>query len=196
MLVFHDIVVQRKKEKENAQSKTDEHISPNFLQKIIDKLKPKQSKGNLPRTQKDTDLISDLYKNTGLTPRRVELHRAFLRGAKIYKETVDAYNDARNKNASEEELKILQQQVEESGGKAYRISDHKKLSIPAKFTLTTIQDPITNELRHLETWVVEHTNPKPTDEELQSPKKLFERYYKNSSSLASLEQMKPWIIGQ
>lgn len=78
----------------------------------------------------------------------------------------------------------------------YKISPEKRLNIPARFSLATIQDPVTGQELYLETWVVEQSNPKPTPEELQSSVRLYERYYRNSSTLAFLDQMKPWFVGQ
>lgn len=91
---------------------------------------------------------------------------------------------------------MLEGKVENSRKKLNRISGKKRASLPPSFQLETIEDPITGEEFYLETWIVEHTSPKPTPEELSSPLQLFRRYYRDSSALASLDQMKPWFIGQ
>ncbi|MDO8658593.1 MAG: hypothetical protein Q7K55_07655 [Candidatus Levybacteria bacterium] len=196
VLAFHDLVVQAKKEEQERNG-----IKPiaEAGKKKKHRLESQTSKAHpaaLPRRQTDTALISDVYKKTGYTPRRVELHPATLRGAKDYADKVRSYQEALAKNVSREELSRLQLELEGVRRNAYKISTAKKKSIPARFELQSVIDPATGENRYLETWVVEHTSPRPTDEELQSPIILFERYYKHSSALASLDQLKPWFIGK
>lgn len=200
VLTFHDLVVQEKSER-----KEKGEVKKQALQSTSTKSPEEQRlstgrvhsyRGSLPRTQSDTSLISDVYRAVGFKPRRVEIHPAYLKFAKEYEAAVQLYNEALETDAAEQTLEWLRGELEETRKKAYTISGLKQRSIPDRFKLKTVQDPITGEERFLETWVVEHTSPRPTDEELQSPLKLFQRYYRHSSALASLEQMKPWFIGQ
>lgn len=193
VLVFHDLAVQGKSKTaattpENGHGRSDEDGQP--------KTDNKSHQRFLPRTQKDSQLVADVYESTHFKPRIVELHTMTLPGAKEYQSAVNLFNEAIAANVSDDQLSWITKELENARKKAHKISKEKKGNIPARFALGKIMDPITNEERFLETWVVEHTSPKPTEEELKSPVKLFERYYKHSSALASLDQMKPWFVGQ
>lgn len=198
VLTFHDLVVQERKEKETGTGKTTARDNGQVVDVEKDRNagERKSYPRDLPRTQQDRKLISDAYEATNRTPRRVELHDRFLPGAREYQSAVDLYQEAVTGHVSEDTMHWTIQELEEAKKKAFKISEEKRLSVPAKFRLPTILDPLTGEERHLKTWVVEHSNPKPTQEELKSPVKLYQRYYKNSSALASLDQMKPWFVGQ
>lgn len=151
--------------------------------------------GPLPRVQTDKDLIRDVYKYTGFTPRVVEIHRRWMSGHQEYRAAVELYNEAVENNTSELAMEWIRKELEDARANARKASAAKVSNIPARFELEHITDPVTQEVRYLRTWVIEHTSPKPTDEELRSPIKLYERYYKKSSALASLDQMKPWFVG-
>lgn len=194
VLTFHDLVVQEKKERETGTTKPKERIdngdkphaqSPDSVHRT-----------SLPRRQYDRELIGDIYIATGCKPRRVDLHRTPLGRSENYLDAVTLYQDTINQNGSQDEISAAKEILDEARKRMYRISDQKKRSIPAKFSLRTQKDPVTKEELYLETWVVEHTSPKPTTEELASPLQLFKRYYKGSSALAFLDQMKPWFVGQ
>lgn len=150
----------------------------------------------LPRTQTDTQLVKDVYRSTGFTPRRVELHRRWLPGHEEYTTAVNLYYEAKENNASELTMTWITQELEQARRKARKASPEKVKNMPARFQLEHVTDPITREVRYLRTWVVEHSSPKPTDEELKSPIILYERYYHRVSALAFLDQMKPWFIGE
>lgn len=192
VLTFHDLVVQEIKE-EGGERETRQRNGVSSGRKENNKRSKNRS---LPRVQTDTALVSDVYKKTGFAPRRVELHKAALRGAKDYLEAVGEYQMAiADSSQSESAIVFLKEWLDLTRENAYQTSDAKKRSVPAQFRLAWVTDPISGEQRYLETWVIEHTSPKPTEEELQSPVELFERYYSHSSALASLDQMKPWFVG-
>lgn len=146
------------------------------------------------RTQKDQDVISSIHKD--FPQRRVSLHKRALSGAQDYWNIVGEYIDVFANNKEDERVRVLEEEVKNARKKLHRISKQKSVNLPPMFRLEIMEDPITSEELYLETWVVEHTSPKPTPEELASPLKLFKRYYKESSALAFLDQMKPWFIGQ
>lgn len=207
VLTFHDLVVQEKKEKERGsrvptRQPIQQEAQAAKLEGDNDDAKERDSQskasrpGNLPRVQQDINLIRDVYEATNRKPRRVELHDRLLPGAREYQAAVELYQEAITGNALEEIIYLTRTQLEEARENAFRISEGKRLNSPAKFQLQAITDPITGEMRYLKTWVVEHTSPRPTPEELSSPVKLYRRYYRGFSALASLDQMMPWFIGQ
>lgn len=154
--------------------------------------------GELPRVQSDTELKQGIYQGREMTPRRVEIHRAYLRYNKEYKAAIDLYNEAVKTGAPQETIDWIAVQLEDARAMAYKsnVSAGKVENKPSIFDLEQIVDPVTGVSKYLRTWVVEHTSPRPTDEELASPVKLYERYYRGLSSLASLDQMLPWFIGE
>lgn len=190
ILTFHDLTIQEKKNREQKESQ-----NPSSKKPRENDTSNKRNGGSLPRIQKDSDLIRDVYTQTGYTPRRVELHKGLLRGAKQYREMVELYNQV-IAEGSPEDVQAASELLSEARKKSYQASEKKQANVPARFSLETVTDPETGKERAIETWFVEHTSPKPTEEELKSPVKIFERYYKNSSALASLDQMKPWFVGQ
>lgn len=198
VLTFHDLVVQERKEREvgSREPKSELNGKPENGNKAKGDTPDRTYSRDLPRVQQDRKLVADVYEATNREPRRVELHDRFLPGAREYQAAVDLYQEAVTSHVSEDAMHWAIKELGEARKKAFRISQEKRLNAPAKFQLLAIQDPVTGEVRYLKTWVVEHSNPKPTPEELKSPVKLYERYYKNSSALASLDQMKPWFIGQ
>jgi len=123
------------------------------------------------------------------------MHDPYVRGAREYEQRVLMYEEAIEQGESSEVVEVLREQLEEVRGRSYQASEEKRKTVPNRFKLLTIKDPVTEEERYLKTWVIEHTSPKPTEEESKSLGKLFERYYRHSSALASLDQMKPWFIG-
>lgn len=202
VLTFHDLVVQQQAEERISDTSgitTKPFQKAGGLELARDiKQRPseKPQSGILPRRQTDAELIHHVYRNTGFPPRRVELHRVALKYAKQYEAAIQLYNEAVTQGAGTEQIDWITRELEQTRERANRISAGKQASVPARFQLKIIQDPLTGETRHLETWVVEHTSPKPSREELQSPALLFRRHYKRSSALAFLDQLKPWFIGK
>lgn len=200
VLAFHDLAVQDKKEREEKQKETDKKSVKEHAGKPDD-ASFSQHTESLPRSefpervQKDTDLIADVYEKTGYTPRRVEVHPTKLPYAREYIRAVGCYHKSLADNDSMEIIAARAKEVERARERKYRISEEKITSIPNRFQLETITDPLTGKIVYVQTWVAEHTSPTPTAEELRSPAKLFERYYMHSSALASLDQMKPWLVG-
>ena len=84
----------------------------------------------------------------------------------------------------------------ELAGLEYNQNVARKKNLPPALQLASTEDPLTNAEFTLETWVVEHTSPRPTQEELARPALMFEKHYKNSSGLAFLDQLLPWLVGQ
>lgn len=196
VLAFHDLVIQDRQEREKAAK--GQHGIPPENQKPRPNLPKGKSYGQtLPRRQTDAQLIADVYKETKQTPRRVELHKRRLPGNDDYLESISSFEEAKRKyGEASSELVVAVSELSAARKQAKKASETKVSNLPARFRLGSIQDPITMEVRYFETWVVEHTSPKPTEEELKSPQKLFERYYKRSSALASLDQLKSWIVGE
>ncbi len=192
VLAFHDLVIQERKEREKQIKKDENRTLAGHQQPRTGSPHDKLHSKDLPRIQTDTQLILDVYHETNQTPRRVELHKRRLPGNDDYLTAISLYEKAK----TDTELAIAATELKKARDRARKASDSKVRDLPAKFSLGKIQDPITHNVRYFETWVVEHTSPKPTEEELKSPVKLFERYYKNSSALASLDQLKPWFVGE
>ncbi len=203
VLTFRDLVVQDKMEQQdkNVGLKVDSDITQltqppkDVATRNLEMPYSISQGGILPREQSDRELIGYLYHKTGLTPRVVEIHLARLPGAKLYLRCVQDYQYVLGNNLPESEILEIEEKLKKARKQAYTTSEIKKKTVPVRFKLATISDPITEEERYLETWVIEHTVPKPTDEELKSPSKLYARYYSRSSSLAFLEQLKPWFVG-
>lgn len=199
ILSFHDLVVQQRldqgKATSNGSYRTKSGNSSigtiDFNGGVI-----RSESGRLPRVQSERELTDSVFKKTQRKPRRVELQKRALPGSKTYEAALKLYEEALENNLPQETLEWIKEELNLARKKTYKISSKKKGSIPARFSLKTISDPLTGEERFLETWVVEHTSPKPSDEELRSPVLMFERNYRGSSALASLEQMKPWFIGE
>lgn len=205
VLSFRDLVVQEKMEKEEQDATAETADKAPLIEgqekegdrKIAVTHRSVSHGGTLPREQTDRQLIGYIYRKTNITPRVVEVHPAGLPGAKEYLNCLNLYQKAVDNGLSEEEIEERRKNLEIARQRAYQTSEAKRETVPARLKkLATIRDPITDEERYLETWVIEHTVPKPTEEELQSPVMLYERYYRRASSLAFLEQLKPWFIGQ
>lgn len=204
-LAFHDLVVQEEAaEKEGRpRTKSPPQIgkTPREEEKTGDQEdRPEfeiyRSYGRLlPRRQTDKELIGSVYKHRGFTSRIVEIHRMWLPGKDEYLTAIDQYNEAQANNASPSVLQLKAEELKEARRKSRKASESKVRNIPPHLQLDHVMDPITGEVRYLRTWVVEHTSPKPTEAELGSPIQLFERYYKKSSALSFLDQMKPWFVG-
>lgn len=199
-LAFHDLVVQEKGQAGKSARKTSspKEQKPNNEDKAdAADIEIYRSFGKyLPRRQTDASLIREVYRHTGFKPRRVEIHRSWLPGADEYKAAVDVYNEAKTDNVPALTLEWARKELEEARKQSRKASEAKIKSMPPHLQLEHITDPVTDEVRYLRTWVVEHTSPKPTEDELKSPVRLFERYYSKSSALSFLDQMKPWFIGE
>ncbi len=195
VLTYHDLVIQEQREPKPRGPRgprSPHHHEPGVTGNVI-----RSDRDRLPRIrQSERELIHDVYEATNTKPYRVEIHKTGLHGYKNYLAAVELYNEAIEQNASEEDITWAHLQVEVARKKAYQTSRDKLKNLPARFKLETITDPITGETRYLETWVVEYSVPKPTEEELQHPVLMYENHYKRSSALSSLDQMKPWIIGE
>lgn len=196
VLTFRDLVVQDKIEQQERGTDHLEKPEKDETHRNGETPSRNVSQGGiLPREQTDRQLTDYIFRKTGITPRIVEVHPASLPGAKEYLGCVKAYQNAIDNNLPEGEILERKQNLELARQRAYQTSEAKKKTVPARFKLATVPDPVTGQERYLETWVIEHTVPKPTEDELRSPVKLYERYYKGSSSLAFLEQLKPWFVG-
>lgn len=198
VLTFNDLVVQESTEQEAEAPRGDRK---GMGQKGRGEERKQVSvAASLPRKhQSDRQLIEDVYKITGFKRRSVDLHKRLLsnrRQIDEYKEAAHLYQEAMTTEVSEETRSWLAVELTEARKLLHKASETKKRTVPKRFQLETIYDPILEEDRYLETWVIDHTSPKPTEEELHSPVKMFERHYKRSSALASLDQMKPWFIGE
>lgn len=201
VVVFKDLVTQEDK-KSNGSKNAVEPVEITRIREekgksVTDNSPGRRSSGSLPRrVQHDRDLIRKTWREGSIWPRTVELHTTRLKYSYPYEEAVNSYKKLVERGALEEEIAKAKKQLEIARAQANSISEGKKANLPKSFKLETITDPVTNQERTLETWVVEHTSPKPTDEELASPLELYTRYYSGSSALASLDQMIPWLIGQ
>lgn len=155
---------------------------------------PKSNPDHLPRIIREKSLIDSVSGNKGFKPRRVNVHKMMLRGASEYMGAVELYKEALKGQATPEEIDWISGQLELSRKSMYKISPGKKESVPELFKLTQLEDPISGETRYLQTWVIEHTSPKPSPEDLKSLSNLFIKYYSNTSYLSFLDQIKPWFI--
>lgn len=84
----------------------------------------------------------------------------------------------------------------------YNISEEKRNmldSLPPSFRgeIRFIADPLSeaHEPVYLTTWVSDYTKPKPTDEELRSPKKMHERFYRTGPQTRFLDVFMMWLWG-
>lgn len=164
----------------------------------IEETKHKSIRRGGIRTQKDKDVINAISKHGKFTPRRVNLYKRAVAGAQAYYDTINEYLTALSpiNKGDEAELTALEQKIDEARANLRRTSEEKKKKLPLAFELASTEDPLTMDEFDLETWVVEHTSPKPTSEELNSPSLLFIKYYEDSSALSFLDQMLPWFLGQ
>lgn len=191
VLTLHDLVIQEKQQKNRfhlhvgERRKTEEHPQ-------IDE---NQHRRPIPRQQTDDILIKSVHSETSFKPRRVELYKRYVGHGKEFENLCRLYEYGKNKGWSEQFLELVKKQISLARSKLWSPSTKKIENIPPLFRLDTTRDPITGEEVYLKTWVAEHTSPKPTKDELESPLKLYTRYYQNSSALSFLDQMLPWIIG-
>jgi hypothetical protein len=150
----------------------------------------------VPRITSDK-LIEKTGQTRGVTPRRVSLHRTDLRGAQNYREAVRYFQAiASNPSSSDEDREFAADYLGLSRQSSYKVSVEKAAKVPEQFSLETIADPITDEPRTIQSWVIEHSNPKREPGESGSMLELYRKYYKSSSALAFLDEMKPWFIGE
>lgn len=191
ILVFKDLVIQREVE-ESLGKKHSKDKNKGLNGHIVSS---SEQLGVLPREQSDEHLMAVVSKfKTGRPPRKVEIHKANLRGRKEYLEAVKTYQQAMFSGSPEEQQRSLFE-LEKARAASFNASKEKVATVPVRFKLEEIEDPVTKEVRYVQTWVIEHTNPKPTPEELASLTKLYIKYYKGASSLAFLDQLKPWFVG-
>ncbi len=127
-------------------------------------------------------------------PRRIDPHPVALRGAKDYQSAVREYLELRESGDSGEVLSEAGEAVRSSYEDMYHISSEKQRlldSLPSSFRddMRTIIDPLTGELIYLTTWVVEHVRPKPNREELSSPFKMYERFYRKGPQSRFLDSV-------
>ncbi|MBI2074960.1 MAG: hypothetical protein HYT83_03945 [Candidatus Levybacteria bacterium] len=190
VLAFHDLIV----------TEQAEHRKPLAAKKVVKKRPAEELTSHqptlLPHRRTVQKLIQEVYKARSIRkkrqPRPVVIHRRLLKYAQGYIDAIEAYQKAKQSGTSEEitaALALLDITREQS----YRFH-MRKAFVPAKYQLREITDPVTKSTKIVQTWVIEHVNPKPKEgEDLPM---LFVRYYKDTSALASLEQMKPWLIGE
>lgn len=202
VLVFRDLTVREKKLKAQGEKAGVSKVGKKKGQENVNGGKPGENRDrtiyrSLPRIQSDRDLISEVSKGGTFTPRPVQLHPAWVRGAKEYFSAIQAYNEAQKRGASEAQLQQIATQLALAREKSYKASKEKLGTWPHRFEQKRVHvlDPVNGDERDLVTWVIFHVSPKPTEEEAKSQITIYERYYSRSSSLASLEQMKPWFVG-
>lgn len=192
---LHDIFIQKQREESTPRQVPSWWKRIKFKNPFTESTSSPTS--HLPRVQSDTDLIRDLYKREHQKIRTVSLHKTHLPFAKKYMAELADYKKAIGSgNLTQEELQQMQNKLTESRDKVYKISKAKLEQIPPRFQLQTVLDPITNDAVNLETWVVEHSSPKPEPEELRSLALLFQRHYRGLSALSFLEQLMPWFVGK
>ena len=186
VLTLHDLVIQEKRRQDADQQQAVLTNSGNSKDRrdSEDGNTKRKTKRPLPRAQREQDLINSLYEGTGYTPRRVDLHKTYVRGAKFYLEMMQEYNNA-SATGDATNVAIAAEYLAEARSASYQTSLSKIVSTPERFQLESVIDPVDGDTRYLQTWVIEHTSPRPTNEELSNPVKMFEKYYRRSSALAS-----------
>lgn len=194
VLVFKDLVLQ--KEAEEKSRKDGSGKDKKQKGENLGTFPLSEQHGMLPRIQSDKELIDVVSKyKTNKPPRRVDIHKASLRGRKEYLAAIASYQQVVT-SGSDEAIREKIIQLEAARGASYKASQDKVKSVPIRFKLEEVTDPVTHEVRHLQTWVIEHSNPKPNDEELKSLSKIYMKYYRGASSLSFLAQLQPWFVGK
>lgn len=203
VLTFHDLVIQAQKKPAEARTSKNNSFSKgeiNFTNKkdvVIAPLRVNKTSSTntaLPRIQSDASLVKDASVGATYASRLVHLHAMWPSGAKAYYEAYKEYQQAKEEDAPEFTLNMLKENLAELRKKMYRPDPAKISTFPAHLEQVEITDPETDKSLPLKTWVLEHSSPRLTDEELRSPIKQYKRYYSDSSGLASLEPMKIWLF--
>lgn len=194
VLTLHDLVIQLSQQTHIA--RPPRNYPPGRNVEIPPDNIVRTNGGELPRVQTARQLIENVYGIRRMRPRRVELHKAYLRGTQEYLTAVELYNQAVEQGLDSEIITWLAENIERARRESHKASSRKVQSIPRHMQLQHVTDPLTGEVRFVQTWVVEHTSPRPTNEELASPRLLFERHYSRASALAWMDQLLPWFINE
>lgn len=199
VLALRDLVVQTEHEQPTREKNTEDSSSPHPTNhKETERSLPRQGQ----RQQTSRQLIDAVYAAREVPKRRqsvpVGVYKRPLPFSQAYSAAVALYNEASSQEVSDITLEWLGDELNKAREKAYKFhtSESKRNNVPARFKLDEITDPVTGEDKTLETWVIEHRNPKPTAEELQNLTLLYERHFKSGSALALLGELTPWFIGQ
>ncbi len=151
------------------------------------------SQNDMATSQTDEALIESVSKITKRKARRVDLHKRGLQHSQDYKNAIKQYKQAKNEGL---QLESATATLIDARQRMHRTSSEKIKQIPSRFMLESAIDPLTMEQYYLQTWVIGHQSPKPTPEDLASPVRMYNKYYRGGSALASLDQMKTWLIGK
>lgn len=207
-LSAHDMIIQNKlstRTQPTAQTRHDSNISGEIKPENENTNETQAHKTTLPRTasvqstrtipaaQSDEALIESVSKLTKRKARRVDLHKRGLQHSQEYREAIEQYQLASMKGL---ELESAAATLAEARQRMHRVSPEKITRVPSRFMLESAIDPLTGEQYYLQTWVIGHQSPKPTPEDLASPVRMYDKYYRGGSALASLDQMKTWLIGK
>lgn len=203
VLAFHDLVIKAESMAKAGTKKAAGGQNGDKLLKRPLEHSPQSSVKSLPRKHRDRDLIETVAKRGGFKPRQVSIHRAYLPHAEAYGIALTLYKQALASHAAQQTEKTeealnwtAQELLEAQRAFRYHPAQSKVDNRPPQYDLILVEDPFTGEQRYLKTWVIEHSSPKLTKEEQESPQTLYERRYRNSSALSFLDIYKPWIVGK
>lgn len=202
LVTFHDLLVRRKiesarparREQIIAEGESDigkETDSNRKAGRPLPRGSTSAESGKLIVSSKDLieEVNAEAKEKRGFNPRKVDQHKSRLHYAADYQALVDKYLET-----DPDEKKSLTDILVRAREKVFKPSGEKIANLPTRFQLDFIIDPVTGEKVYIETWVVAHSSPKPTDEEQASPAAMYRKYYRGGSALSYLDYLKSWIF--
>lgn len=164
-------------------------------------LEPQGRTRTIPRRTSMREVQREIIERSNMpVPRLVDSYTRGVPYSIAYRQAIEQYN-ARFAGASEIEQEQLSRAVEAARAQLILPSRAKLQNIqnlPTRFQqeMAPIRDPVSGELVHTKTWVIEHISPRPTDDTLSSPTRLYREFYqsRNPTQTQFLDYISSWII--
>ncbi len=202
MSTFHDLV--RREEIVLTGEVIDKPISPPDV--IIEDEDKEKKPRKLPRKMiRDlrehipVDIESDelrrivdenAQEHKGFTPRVVDLHK---RGVPYSIQFEQALTHLLSLSPESDDYDVALSEFEEAKRHLTRPSEKKLANLPPKFQLKKVVDHEGRQYT-VETWVIAHSSPRPTEEEQNNPQLMYKKYFEGGSALAFADYIRSWIV--
>jgi hypothetical protein len=203
---YHDLILQ----KQIVAREVTEPSKPPGIRKIIDDT-DEPSERTLPRIfeprfrgtpqvpfeeiQSDQleEIVNSERTNRGQKIYKFDAKRIYLSGAGAYKKAVKDYLDA-----GEDELEEKFYALVAARDRLHKISDKKSKSLPERFKLETIIDPLIDDTErnvvNLQTWRISFRIPKYIEGDKETLSTGYRKYYRGGSALTLLDNLVTWIV--